>query len=564
MRPYLIGCNMMLIVLSVWTAQSANLSWTGTQSMEWNTVHSNWVGGRLFQSGDSAVFPSTASVFIGLNGVSAPVSPSRVTLSASVTFSGGDILTGGITNDSANLVFTNYAQSLSFPGGLAMQRTGSFLTYDVVSAPNTAQLHLGTGQIVFSPSSWLILLVGPGKGVEFGNDLIMEDQSGVLLEQHPGWTNGTARFTGSLFLNGNLNINNAGSVHGRPPGNYGPFPDTIAGPVVLSQASPRLLAVNLSGFYGYRPLDLSGRIMDGSGTASNRLEFSNFGMFAFRITGTNNTYRHGTRIQFSPGTTPAPIEVAPASSLGMGDVLVEGPLRLRGSRNIHSNAAVRLPFPGHLILDPGVKIRLAALQLGASNYTAGRFSSSNALGYILGDGEFRLPSTNLPPTISWTGPALSTVYAGSDVTFQAVPNDSDGRITKVEYAFWDNILIRTTTNGPWMVTMTNVASDIWVRATAFDDDGAYAITDYKTVRVIDPPAPQIRNPRLIGSNAIAFEFNAQQAVKYSVERRHDFSTGAWSRLYPLPLYPTSTVVILTNQIPPEPRATYFRLRAGTQ
>src|SRR6185503_36228 len=142
------------------------------------------------------------------------------------------------------------------------------------------------------------------------------------------------------------------------------------------------------------------------------------------------------------------------SSLGEGNVLVDGLLHLRGSKNIHSNAAVQITG-GQVRIDPGVIIRIRQLQFGGNTYTSGRFSSNNAAPYIVGGGEFRVPATNTPPTIKPL-PVPSSVYAGSDVTFQATPNDPDGEITKVEYALWENILILRATNAPWAVTLTNV------------------------------------------------------------------------------------------------------------
>src|SRR5688500_14754537 len=85
-----------LLSLGLLPAPAAFLHWTGAESGEWNTVHSNWMDGAVFQTGDAVRFSGDSSVFIGLDGVPTAVHPSRVDLNASVTFTGGDI--GSATN----------------------------------------------------------------------------------------------------------------------------------------------------------------------------------------------------------------------------------------------------------------------------------------------------------------------------------------------------------------------------------------------------------------------------------------------------------------------------------
>jgi hypothetical protein len=524
-------------------------------------VHTNWAGGLVFQSGDTVRFPATENrVFIGLDGVPGAVSPASVFLEGGNTFSGGDILTGGITNDGPSLAFTNYAEGLSFPGGLIMRSFARRLTYEVTRAPNRARLGLGRGPIVFGPQCVLSVQVGHGKGIELENDLFFENECQLRLEPFYGRTNGTVQFTGDVFLNGFVTLDNSGGNFQRTPGTPGPFPDAFAGELILWQENTRQLMLNLNGWYGYRPFEISGAIVDGTGTYSNRLEFQNYGMFEFWITGTNNTYRHGTYIRSSPSAPKAAVKVARNSSLGTGDVLVEGLLHLRGNRNIHSNASVRIVQGGQVMLDEGVIVRVKALQLGSTTHTSGRFSSNNAPPFILGPGEFRV-GTNAWPTLSVIQPP-SNVYEGSDLTFQAVPNDSDGRIGKVVFTFYENVLHYELTNAPWAVTLTNWANNVWYSfAWAYDDEGASTAVGLREVRVMQPPAPQLRNVRLVGPDQFAFDFEALSGVKYSLERRRALSVPGWERLDPLQ---GAGTVSVTNPIPPGALEGYFRIRAGRQ
>src|SRR5688572_13093836 len=548
-----------ICILCAVAANAATLTWTGTQSREWNTVHSNWAGGLVFQSGDAVRFgPGANNIFIGLDGIPGPVSPSAVWVDGTTSFSGGDILTGSIRSD-GSLTFSN-AQSLSFPDGLVMARELQRLTYEVSAAPNLERLRLGLGSIEFSPQCSLSVQVGHGKGIELENDVIFGDRCQLVIEPFFQRTNGTVRFTGNISFKGFLTVDNAGGNSQRPPGTPGPFPDALAGQLVLWQENTRQLMMFLNGWYGHRPFEISGAIVDGTGTASNRLEFQNYGMFAFRITGTNNTYRHGTYIQSSPSAPKAAIEVAPDSSLGIGDVLVEGLLHLRGAKNIHSNAAVRITQGGQVRLDEGVIVRVKTLQLGGALHTSGRFSSNNAPGYIAGGGEFRV-GPNARPTLTVIQPPNS-VYAGSDVTFQAMPNDPDGRITKVVFTFFEAVVVREITNAPWTVTVTNVAHDLWYMfAFAYDDEGLYANVGLRDVRVLQPPAPEIRNARVVDANNFAFDFEALASVKYSLELRSDLLSGTWLRSHSLQ---GSGTVSVTNPIPATPAQNYFRIRAGHQ
>src|SRR6185436_1982612 len=134
-----------------------------------------------------------------------------------------------------------------------------------------ARLQLGSGPIVFAPQCTLSVEVGHGKGIELVNDLVLEDQCRVLLEPVFQRTNGAVRFTESMFMNGNLTVYNGGNFQSNP-GMPWPFPDQFAGRLVLWQESSRPLLLNLNGSYGYRPFEISGQIVDGSGTASNRFE----------------------------------------------------------------------------------------------------------------------------------------------------------------------------------------------------------------------------------------------------------------------------------------------------
>ena len=543
------------------TTAAGQLVWSGGQSHEWNTVHSNWSGGLLFQPGYSVRFSGGPNnIFIGVDGVPAGVAPADIYLEGQNTFSGGDILMGRIQNDGGALAFTNYAEGLSFTHGLTMRIPGHRLTYEVRRAPNMARLGLGRGGITFTPQCSLSVQVGHGKGIEIENDLHFENQCHLVFEPFFQQTNGTVRFTGSVSLNGILTVDNAGGNSQRPPGVPGPFPDALAGQLVLWQEDARQLMLNLNGWYGYRPFEISGGIVDGAGSASNRLEFQNYGMFAFRISGTNNTYSRGTYIRSSPSAPKAAIEVAPGSSLGTGDVFVDGLLHLRGNKSIHRNATVRIAQSGQVILDEGVIVRVKALQLGSQTHTSGRFTSNDAPNLIRGAGEFRV-GTNQPPTLAVIQPP-SSLYAGSDIVFQAIPSDPDGRIAKVAFTFYEHIVIMERTNAPWSVTLTNWGNDVWYSfAFAWDDEGGYTSVGLRDVRVLQPPAPAIRNPRLAGTNGFAFDFDALAGVKYSVETAGDLSSAAWQRGSP---FQTSGTLSVTNSVLPWSGPRYFRLRSGQQ
>ena len=549
-----------MLLIAPYALQSASLTWTGAESSEWNTVHQNWDGADTFQSGDHVSFAAGGRIFIGRDGVAEPVSPASVTIHGGVTFSGGDILSGSFFYEGGPgvLIFSNYTTSLSFPGDLRL-RNGASVLYDIRSAPNNASLHLGSGNIIFEDGS-LSVVVSTGKLATLTNPLIVTNTATLRLHDYGPHTNGPIRFGGDIHLHNRLNIESRGTNQFMP--------DQLAGALRIKFRSGGV-SLFFNGSYGHRALELSGPIItDFTPTvAGTTLQLQNYGLFGVRITNPSNTFSTGTLILSSPSAPKAAIEVAPQSSLGTGNVEVQGLLRFMGSRNMGTNALLVIRTGGQVHLDPGVVLRLRALRLENNFYTSGVFNSNTAPGWITGPGEIRLPHYNVRPTIQPTDPPNRTVYAGTDVPFHVNVNDPDGRITKVVYAFYEAVLIHEVTAPPWTFVFSNAPPwNIWYSfATAYDDEGAFTTAGLYDVRTIEPPAPLLRQPRLVDSNAFAFDFDALAGVKYSVEAWPSNAAPRWHQMYQtLPVLSAPATITITNALPGPTNSQLFRIRAGFQ
>ena len=174
-------------------------------------------------------------------------------------------------------------------------------------------------------------------------------------------------------------------------------------------------------------------ISDGPGAGTNRLGLSDYAVPFVRLTAPN-TYAQGTLILSSPSAPKGLVEVGPEGTLGTGrrGGGLGGVLRLMGDHNIASNCAVTVR--GGVILDAGVKARISSLTLGSSTFTTGLFTGTNGLGRLLSNGTFRLPATNLAPTIVLTTPANGAAFLASNhITLRAAAADTDSYIERVEF-----------------------------------------------------------------------------------------------------------------------------------
>src|SRR3954468_12579683 len=99
-------------------------------------------------------------------------------------------------------------------------------------------------------------------------------------------------------------------------------------------------------------------------------------------------------------------------------------------------------------------------------------------------------STNVPPTVSLTGPANGATFtAPANITVAANAADSDGTISKVDF-FSGNTLIGTATAAPFSITWTNVAQGNYsLTAVATDSGNATATSSPVSISVGAVPLP---------------------------------------------------------------------------
>lgn len=451
--------------------------WNAATSREWNNVDGNWYFATAFHSGDRVAFNSEGQgvVFIGLEGTPFDVFPLKVEKVAfgEHILTGGDIASGSVEVSNGSLTFSNLTGRYSYPGGTTI--SGGGVTHDVSQAASNAVVRLGTGPIHLAGGSYR-LLGAPGQQIILENDFTSSGLSGIGLYNTPGVT---VRHTGSLLFRGLYYIMSGYDTNS---------PHDWMGPWTIDQTVPGDRLFNLSGSYTPQFIRISGNISDGPGTRSLPLSFRNYAVPKLTIAGTNNTYAHGTIVKSSPSAPKGFVEVAPHSSLGIGDVTVEfgGVLALTGNSNIANTASVRVD--GELYIAQGVKVRVAQATIGSQSYTRALLSSNSHPFYITGGGSLRVGAINQPPSVTFSNISVPN-YAGGDVPIRVTAADSDSLITSVEL-FVNDTLVATSTNSTLLYFITNAAAGLYtLRARAFDDDGAESTNVFLNVNVTAPPYP---------------------------------------------------------------------------
>lgn len=102
---------------------------------------------------------------------------------------------------------------------------------------------------------------------------------------------------------------------------------------------------------------------------------------------------------------------------------------------------------------------------------------------------------NMLPTVSLPSPSNPSAFApGSTIYLQAVPYDSDGTISKVEF-FEGTNLIGTATASPYTFSWTNVAAGSYnITAKATDNNGGATTSSITSTYVGPPPTVSITSP----------------------------------------------------------------------
>lgn len=529
---------------------------------DWNMRDFNWRSASLythFRPYDTVRFNSSPMrVFIGADGVPAPVAPAgRVTI-PSGTFTGGDILTG--TLEITRAVFTNYAGSLSFPGGTHVAGGGS-LTYNIAQAPPGAVVHFGTGPVNLSGGSTLDFNLMPNQMATLENDIGFVDGATQCTLRMGAFnaSNAVARFTGVLHLSTPLRVEiHNGNNYFSPEGIRDADNHEWAGPIILSQRQPAFQpGLFLWGSYRSKGLLLSGSIRDGLGTMTNRLTLQTYAVPVIRLSGAN-TYAHGTLIDYSPSAPQSWVEVAPESSLGRGNVEVRGALHLTGNQNINSNATVTMAG-GRIIIDSGVKVRISRLHIspGTLPTTVGLFTQTNAPNWFRSNGTLRLPAVNLPPSIAITNPSNGAMLAAADpLVIRALASDLDSYIERVEF-YLNGSLAGVRTNPPYTLSLSSAPlGDATLHAVIFDDDGASTTSVPVQVRI----APRLDSIRAVDTNLVAIQFRTLPEHSLALESSDSLVNPDWTNLATFSGSSITATQIVTNAVPENVPSRYYRLR----
>ena len=540
-----------------WNQQLATGDWNGT-AFNWRYPGPSGQP-TIFRAGDSVIFNGLFNVFIGSNSIPGSVSPALVTVMGSPTFQGGDIASGSLS--AFNTVFSNYSASLSFPGGTMIGSYFPGLVYDVSAAPHGAALQFGSGPIVFTNNSEAVFTfdVRRDRRATLVNDFVTSSgiNSRIVMGTF-GKSNAVARFYGTLNLNGRLNVI---IQNGKTSWYQGIDEESHEwlGPVILNQSGPRNLAFNLMGNYSSKGLVISGSILDGPGLGTNRLTFQDYAVPFVRLTG-NNTYAQGTFIASSSSAPKAVIEVSANSSLGKGDVEVEGGglLRLQGNLNVASNRTVIVRPGGQVVLDSGVKVRLSNLRLGLANFTSGLFTATNGMGLLVSNGTFRLPATNLPPTVTLMDPPGGVALpAGQPLIMRAAVSDVDSYIQRVEF-FLNGILAGAglRTNDLYQLLLTNPPAGTYpVYAIAYDDDGGV-----RTSAVVNATlAPYISRLERVGADLAVLDFESPINHAYELQASDTLSPPAWTTVTNFPPEMIMRPLRVTNALPVGLTTRFYRM-----
>ena len=102
---------------------------------------------------------------------------------------------------------------------------------------------------------------------------------------------------------------------------------------------------------------------------------------------------------------------------------------------------------------------------------------------------------------------------------------------------------------------------------SFGEDGSGELylctlggTIFKIVPIL-PPAPEIADARLSGSNELLFTFQAIAGTGYVVESRPSFASGEWTPVGTYPAQPEDAPITVTNAV--DGNAGFFRVRLET-
>jgi hypothetical protein len=467
-----------VVTVFVLDPSRGTLTWTAAQTREWNNVDLNWNASVPFADGSSVIFDGTAPgrVFIGLEGTPFNVAPTQVTVYTPMIFDGGDITGGSLLVQGGGVTLSNASGRYSFPGGSLITSFGS-INHDVSRAGSNATVHAGTGPIQITSGIYGVRGTA-GQRVEVTNDFVITGSGTISASTYSQEI--ALRNSGALRLQGSANYSMSG-------GNTN-LPNEWSGPWIIGQSNSGNRFFQLNGVYQSKSFMVSGNISDDLGMFSNPLSFSVYAVPKLVIAGSNNTYNRGTLIRNSPSAPKGVVEVAPHSSLGLGNVEVQGGgvLALTGDSNIVSTASVR--FDGQVEIAHGVKVRVAQAIVGGQSYSRALLSSNTHPFHLPGRGSLRVGTVNEQPSVTFSNIGAPN-YAGGDIPVRVTATDRDSYLTGVEL-FVNETLVAATTNSSLLYFLTNVPTGTHVlRARAFDDDGAESTNIMVNVTVSVPPFP---------------------------------------------------------------------------
>ena len=327
--------------------------------------------------------------------------------------------------------------SMTFDGGTRVDEGQMNFEYSPATAA-AATLNFGTGAITLNNGGGFTLTgaavaAGATPTIDLANAVNVVDFGGGLhLIASNNFQN--LRYTGQINLAAPLLIGNGNSGVNTTTANlvYG-----VAGSTVVSinqaTAGPRVIQLGTVSAATTKDTDITGNIVDGAGAAGNMLVLQNQSGVILNINGTANTYAGGTRI-LSPqnnGTTLGRIDVAAASSLGAGNVIMDGGFLTLGAltnvaatktvrlNNAYGNAAT-LVFRG---LDPTQAQLAAVIDPASSNSIVGLSlaTTTQALNMgALGDGTLFLgagvTATTYSPTTLGVGAGGTYRLGGGNAT----------------------------------------------------------------------------------------------------------------------------------------------------
>ena len=210
---------------------------------------------------------------------------------------------------------------------------------------------------------------------------------------------------------------------------------------------------------------------------------------------------------FSNGATEVTIVLRDADDALVWNNGAEQDFRLEGSSTIVANGGsvsgnrIILTFPssgsgatgisylGHTGQNPAV---LGDAWQASDDPRAGQWvTNSNGVGLLA----FYNVPLNQPPTVSITEPINNTVVTlGSNVTIRATATDSDGAVAQVEF-YADNALLDTDTSESYETIWNSPPAGTYLlKARAIDNGGAMADSAPITLKVNQPPTVAVTAP----------------------------------------------------------------------